>query len=48
MTRENVSQVAGWKGQSGERWVAYQERLDAMMAAFGQAALSVNLHTALA
>lgn len=39
MTGENVSQVADWKGQSGERWVDYQARLDAMMAVFGQAAI---------
>ncbi|NTA94788.1 class I SAM-dependent methyltransferase (plasmid) [Agrobacterium radiobacter] len=39
MTEENVSQVADWKGQSGERWVAYQARLDTMMAVFGQAAI---------
>ncbi|NTH80782.1 class I SAM-dependent methyltransferase [Agrobacterium rhizogenes] len=39
MTEENVSQVADWRGQSGERWVAYQARLDAMMAVFGQAAI---------
>ncbi len=32
-------QVADWNGQSGERWVAYQARLDAMLAAFGQAAI---------
>ncbi|MEK1876238.1 MAG: methyltransferase domain-containing protein, partial [Rhizobium altiplani] len=40
MTGENVSQVADWKGQSGERWVAYQARLDAMMAVFGLAAIN--------
>lgn len=39
MTEENVYQVADWSGQSGERWVAYQARLDAMMALFGQAAI---------
>ncbi|MBB4440906.1 MULTISPECIES: class I SAM-dependent methyltransferase [Rhizobium] len=39
MAEENVYQVADWKGQSGERWVAYQARLDAMMAVFGQAAI---------
>ncbi|APG89274.1 SAM-dependent methyltransferase (plasmid) [Sinorhizobium americanum CCGM7] len=39
MEEENVYQVADWNGQSGERWVAYQARLDAMMAAFGQAAI---------
>jgi hypothetical protein len=36
MTQENVSQVTDWKGQSRERWVVPQARLDAMMAAFGQ------------
>src|SRR6185503_4618455 len=30
---------AGWNGQSGERWVTYQARLDAIMAVFGQAAI---------
>jgi|GEM_PF-2472415 len=39
MTEKNVYQVADWKGQSGERWGAYQARLDAMMAVFGQAAI---------
>ena len=39
MTEKDVHQVAGWNGQSGERWVAYQTRLDAMMAVFGQAAI---------
>ncbi len=39
MTGEIVSQIADWKGQSGERWVAYQARLDAIMAVFGQAAI---------
>ena len=39
MTEKNVYQVADWKGQSGERWVTYQARLDAMMALFGQAAI---------
>src|SRR5207244_5282039 len=32
-------QVADWNGPSGERWVAYQARLDAMVAVFGQAAI---------
>jgi len=41
MTENNVYQVADWKGQSGERWVTYQARLDAMMAVFGQAAIEV-------
>ena len=39
MAEKNVYQVADWNGQSGERWVAYQARLDAMMAVFGQAAI---------
>ena len=39
MTEKNVYQVADWKGQSGERWVTYQARLDAMMAVFGQVAI---------
>ncbi|SDA92936.1 class I SAM-dependent methyltransferase [Sinorhizobium sp. NFACC03] len=39
MTEKSVYQVADWKGQSGERWVTYQARLDAMMAVFGQAAI---------
>ncbi|KAB2670004.1 SAM-dependent methyltransferase [Ochrobactrum sp. RC6B] len=39
MTGKIASQIADWKGQGGERWVAYQARLDAMMAAFGQAAI---------
>ncbi|MFB2607503.1 class I SAM-dependent methyltransferase, partial [Rhizobium phaseoli] len=39
MAEKNIYQVADWNGQSGERWVAYQARLDAMMAVFGQAAI---------
>lgn len=39
MADKDVYQVADWTGQSGERWVAYQARLDAMMAVFGQAAI---------
>ncbi|MGF6555541.1 cyclopropane fatty-acyl-phospholipid synthase-like methyltransferase [Pseudomonas sp. S30_BP2TU TE3576] len=39
MTEQNAYQVADWKGQSGERWVANQARLDAMVAVFGQAAI---------
>lgn len=39
MTEEIASQTADWKGQSGQRWVAYQARLETMMAVFGQAAL---------
>ncbi|MCP3720739.1 class I SAM-dependent methyltransferase [Paraburkholderia sp. CNPSo 3281] len=39
MTEQNAYQVADWNGQSGERWVANQARLDAMVAVFGQAAI---------
>ncbi len=39
MAQQNADQVADWTGESGERWVAYQARLDAMMAEFGHAAI---------
>lgn len=39
MAEQNAYQVGGWDGQSGERWVANQARLDAMAAVFGQAAI---------
>ncbi|MCK1651974.1 methyltransferase domain-containing protein [Bradyrhizobium sp. 149] len=39
MAQHNAGQVADWNGQSGERWVANQARLDAMAAMFGQAAI---------
>src|SRR5437588_3325629 len=39
MAEKNVYQVADWNGQSGERWVAYQARLDARLAVFGQAGI---------
>jgi SAM-dependent methyltransferase len=39
MAEQNADQVADWNGQSGERWVANQARLDAMLAVFGQAAI---------
>lgn len=39
MARTNVYQVADWNGTSGERWVANQVRLDAMLDAFGEAAI---------
>ena len=35
MAQHNADQVADWNGQSGERWVANQARLDAMVAVFG-------------
>ncbi len=39
MAERNTAQITDWNGQSGERWVAYEARLDAMLAAFGQAAM---------
>src|SRR5688572_3293953 len=39
MAEQNAYQVADWNGQTGERWVANQARLDAMLAVFGQAAI---------
>jgi ubiquinone/menaquinone biosynthesis C-methylase UbiE len=42
MTEQNAYQVADWNGQSGERWVANQARLDAMVAVFGQRVLDVG------
>ena len=39
MAKQNAYQVGDWNGQSGERWVANQTRLDAMVAVFGQAAI---------
>lgn len=39
MAEQNAYQVGDWNGQSGERWVANQARLDAMVAVFGQAAI---------
>ncbi len=35
----NAQQVKDWNGRSGDRWVANQQRLDAMLAVFGEAAL---------
>ncbi len=40
MSEPNAFQVHDWNGQSGERWVSNQVRLDAMLAAFGDAALA--------
>ncbi|RQS14910.1 class I SAM-dependent methyltransferase [Burkholderia sp. Bp8998] len=42
MTEQNAYQVADWNGQSGERWVANQARLDAMVSVFGQAAIEAT------
>ena len=39
MAERNTNQIADWNGQSGERWVANQARLDAMFAVFGQVAI---------
>lgn len=36
---KNPYQTAGWNGQSGERWVTHQARLDATVAVFGLAAI---------
>ena len=36
MAEQNAYRVADWNGQSGERWVANQARLDAMAAVFGR------------
>ncbi len=40
MSQHNAYQVADWNGASGERWLANQTRLDAMLAVFGGAALA--------
>lgn len=39
MPAGNAYQVADWNGRSGEAWVANQQRLDRMLAEFGDAAL---------
>ncbi|MCJ2031639.1 class I SAM-dependent methyltransferase [Methylobacterium sp. J-043] len=39
MAERDAVQAADWKGQDGGRWVAYQARLEAMLAPFGEAAL---------
>lgn len=45
MAQQNAEHIADWRGQSGERWAAYQARLDAMMAPFGQAAIEAAAPT---
>ncbi|WCJ63875.1 class I SAM-dependent methyltransferase [Agrobacterium tumefaciens] len=45
MAQQNAEQIADWRGQSGERWAAYQARLDAMMAPFGHAAIEAAAPT---
>lgn len=42
MAKQGADQVGDWNGQSGERWVANQARLDAMVAVFGQAAIEAT------
>ena len=44
MAGRNADQAADWNGQSGERWVANQARVDAMMAFFGLAAIEFRDH----
>ncbi|MBP1203877.1 SAM-dependent methyltransferase [Duganella sp. 1411] len=39
MAKQNADQVGDWNDQSGERWVANQARLDAIVAVFGEAAI---------
>lgn len=39
MAEKNAYQITDWNGQSGERWVANQARLDAMVRVFGHAAI---------
>ncbi|UEP33685.1 class I SAM-dependent methyltransferase [Burkholderia ambifaria] len=39
MAKQSADQGGDWNGQSGERWVANQTRLDALVAVFGQAAI---------
>ena len=39
MAEKNTYQTSDWNGQSGERWVANQARLDAVAAVFGEAAI---------
>jgi len=39
MAEQRADQIGDWSGKSGERWVANQARLDAMVAVFGQAAM---------
>lgn len=39
MAKQSADQVGDWNGQSGERWVANQARLDALVAVFGLVAI---------
>lgn len=40
MIKQNDYQVTDWEGQGGDRWVANQARLEAIVAVFGQAAIT--------
>ncbi len=40
MSENSPYQVSEWNGETGERWVAHQQRLDNMLAVFGEAALA--------
>lgn len=39
MAEKNAYQITDWNGKNGERWVANQIRLDAMLEVFGNAAI---------
>lgn len=42
MPEPSACQIADWNGANGERWVANQIRLDAMLAPFGKAAIAAG------
>ena len=39
MAKQSADQVSDWNGQSGERWVANQARLNALVSVFGLATI---------
>ena len=39
---DHVHQVSDWNGQTADRWVSNQQRLDAMLAGFGEAAIAAG------
>jgi|GEM_PF-1968753 len=39
MAKQSADQVSDWNGQSGERWLANQARLDALVSVFGLATI---------
>lgn len=41
MTTHNAEQIAEWNGALGQRWAAFQQQLDRMIGAFGDAALQI-------